>query len=115
MHLSQELLKVNSPLSHSYRLCPATYNPFADASIQESHLSLALIGILTSNNYQMEGHLPPGIAIVKSDDLREWQMDIQVLDKNPLYENETYRLKFTFSDKYPIGTQLLNIPDVDDQ
>lgn len=29
-------------------------------------------------------------------------MDIQVLDANPLYAGETYRLKFTFSQNYPI-------------
>lgn len=51
----------------------------------------------------MQGHLPPGISIVKSDDFEEWQMDIKVLDSNPLYQNETYRLKFTFGSKYPIG------------
>lgn len=51
----------------------------------------------------MKDHLPPGIAIVKCDNLEEWQMDIKVLDQNPLYENQTYRLKFTFSSKYPIG------------
>lgn len=31
-------------------------------------------------------------------------MDIEVLDANPLYMNETYRLKFRFSNNYPIGT-----------
>lgn len=31
-------------------------------------------------------------------------MDIQVLDDNPLYKGETYRLKFKFSTSYPIGT-----------
>jgi ubiquitin-conjugating enzyme E2 W len=40
---------------------------------------------------------------VKSDSLEEWQMDIKVLDDNPLYKDQTYRLKFTFSAKYPIG------------
>lgn len=30
-------------------------------------------------------------------------MDIKVLDANPLYLNETYRLKFKFSASYPIG------------
>lgn len=30
-------------------------------------------------------------------------MDLQVLDENPLYQNQTYRLKFTFTNKYPIG------------
>ncbi|GKZ16975.1 hypothetical protein AbraIFM66951_005702 [Aspergillus brasiliensis] len=51
---------------------------------------------------KMKDHLPPGITIVKSENLEEWQMDIKVLDSNPLYQNETYRLKFTFSNKYPI-------------
>lgn len=31
--------------------------------------------------------------------------DIQVLDQNPLYMGETYRLKFKFSAAYPIGMQ----------
>ncbi|RVX66362.1 hypothetical protein B0A52_09970 [Exophiala mesophila] len=46
--------------------------------------------------------LPPGIDLVKSDDFREWQVDIQVLDNNPLYLNQVYRLCFIFSDSYPI-------------
>ncbi|OJJ47241.1 hypothetical protein ASPZODRAFT_96114 [Penicilliopsis zonata CBS 506.65] len=50
----------------------------------------------------MKEHLPPGIAIAKSENLEEWQMDIQVLDDNPLYRGQTYRLKFTFGSKYPI-------------
>lgn len=54
----------------------------------------------------MQNNLPPGISIVKSDNFEEWLMDIRVLDYNPLYANETYRLKFTFSSKYPIGTYL---------
>lgn len=51
----------------------------------------------------MQEHLPPGITIVKCDNLEEWQMDIKILDQNPLYLDQTYRLKFTFSNKYPIG------------
>ena len=51
----------------------------------------------------MQSSLPPGISIVKADDFEEWQMDIRVLDSNPLYLNETYRLKFTFGKNYPIG------------
>lgn len=51
----------------------------------------------------MKEHLPPGITIAKSENLEEWHMDLQVLDDNPLYQNETYRLKFTFGSKYPIG------------
>jgi ubiquitin-conjugating enzyme E2 W len=52
----------------------------------------------------MQDHVPPGISIAKSDNLEEWQMDIKVLDDNPIYKGHTYRLKFTFSNKYPIGT-----------
>jgi ubiquitin-conjugating enzyme E2 W len=31
-------------------------------------------------------------------------MDIRVLDDNPLYMDQTYRLRFKFSNSYPIGT-----------
>jgi hypothetical protein len=54
----------------------------------------------------MQEHLPPGISIFKAENLEEWQMDIEVLDDNPLYRGETYRLKFTFGSRYPIGTYL---------
>ncbi|KIV85865.1 hypothetical protein PV11_01518 [Exophiala sideris] len=46
--------------------------------------------------------LPPGIDLVEADDFREWQVDIRVLDANPLYLNQTFRLSFIFSDNYPI-------------
>ncbi|OAA54734.1 ubiquitin conjugating enzyme [Niveomyces insectorum RCEF 264] len=46
--------------------------------------------------------LPPGIALISAEDLEEWTVDIQVLDQNPLYLNEVYRLKFRFSSTYPI-------------
>jgi len=51
---------------------------------------------------KIHGHLPPGIALVRAEDFQEWLMDIEVLDANPLYMNETYRLKFRFSNNYPI-------------
>lgn len=54
----------------------------------------------------MQQSLPQGISIVKTDDLKEWQMDIKVLDDNPLYKDKIFRLKFTFSEKYPIGMNL---------
>ncbi|PYH94182.1 putative ubiquitin conjugating enzyme [Aspergillus ellipticus CBS 707.79] len=57
---------------------------------------------LSKELLKLQEHLPPGITIVKSDNLEEWQMDIKVLDTNPLYQNQIYRLKFTFSSKYPI-------------
>lgn len=52
----------------------------------------------------MKGHLPPGITIVQSENFEEWLMDIRVLDSNPLYQDQTFRLKFSFNSKYPIGT-----------
>ncbi|KAA6415349.1 MAG: ubiquitin-conjugating enzyme [Lasallia pustulata] len=47
-------------------------------------------------------HLPPRITLVTAEDFKEWQMDIRVLDPNPLYLNKTYRLRFRFSNNYPI-------------
>lgn len=64
----------------------------------------------TLAHFQMKDHVPPGITIVKSDSLEEWQMDIKVLDDNPLYKDKTHRLKFTFSNKYPIGISTLSPP-----
>ncbi|BCS08741.1 UBC-like protein [Aspergillus piperis CBS 112811] len=72
---------------------------------------------LSKELLKMKDHLPPGITIVKSDNLEEWQMDIKVLDSNPLYQNETYRLKFTFSNKYPIEppeVQFIECPPTSD-
>ncbi|KAL6908416.1 UBC-like protein [Trichoderma evansii] len=46
--------------------------------------------------------LPPGIELVDGNDLKEWLFDIRVLDNNPLYNDTVYRLKFVFSDSYPI-------------
>jgi ubiquitin-conjugating enzyme E2 W len=51
----------------------------------------------------MQQVLPPGIEIVQAEDFAEWLMDIKVLDGNPLYPDEAYRLKFKFGDTYPIG------------
>lgn len=52
----------------------------------------------------MHQSLPPGISLVTADGFKEWHMDICVLDPNPLYLNQTYRLRFRFSTNYPIGT-----------
>ncbi|KAF2750756.1 ubiquitin-conjugating enzyme [Sporormia fimetaria CBS 119925] len=51
---------------------------------------------------KMHTHLPPGVTLVQADDFKEWLMDIRVMDANPLYQDEVYRLKVTFSPKYPI-------------
>lgn len=51
---------------------------------------------------QLQDTLPPGITLVSAPDLREWTMDLTILD-NALYPpTETYRLRFQFSSSYPI-------------
>lgn len=52
---------------------------------------------------KIHGNLPPGITLISAENLEEWFLDIKVLDQNPLYLNQTYRLKFKFSPQYPIG------------
>jgi ubiquitin-conjugating enzyme E2 W len=49
---------------------------------------------------KLHDHLPPGIYLVAADDFENWYMDIKVLDDNPIYRGETYRLKFNFSKSY---------------
>lgn len=57
---------------------------------------------LSTDTEQLQGQLPPGISLVTANDLREWAMDIAVLD-NPLYPpTDRYRLRFVFSTSYPI-------------
>lgn len=53
--------------------------------------------------------LPPGIELVEGESLQEWKLDIRVLDQNPLYENQIFRLKFVFPDSYPIGESAGNM------
>jgi len=50
----------------------------------------------------MKAHLPPGIEIVQAENFEEWLMDIRVLDSNPLYQDQIFRLKLSFSSRYPI-------------
>jgi ubiquitin-conjugating enzyme E2 W len=45
--------------------------------------------------------------LVSADGFDEWYMDIKVLDANPIYMNQMFRLKFKFSSGYPIGMYLL--------
>jgi ubiquitin-conjugating enzyme E2 W len=49
--------------------------------------------------------LPPGIDLVTAgdgSDMSEWTLDIRVLDQNPIYKDQVYRLKFKFPKSYPI-------------
>lgn len=55
----------------------------------------------------MHERVPPGITLISADNFEEWLLDIRVLDDNPLYRNEVYRLKFRFSGSYPIGMFLI--------
>lgn len=61
---------------------------------------------MPKNSLQMKEHLPPGIEIVEAENFDQWLMDIRVLDANPLYTNQIFRLKLIFSSKYPIGMYL---------
>jgi ubiquitin-conjugating enzyme E2 W len=80
--LSKELAKVHARLPH-----PKSYAEIVP-------------DLLTA---QIHGNLPPGITLFSAEGFQEWFLDIQVLDANPLYMNQTYRLKFKFSPSYPIG------------
>jgi len=51
---------------------------------------------------KIHSNLPPGITLVSADGFEEWFMDIEVLDANPLYMNQVFRLKFKFNANYPI-------------
>ncbi|OHE99539.1 ubiquitin-conjugating enzyme [Colletotrichum orchidophilum] len=55
---------------------------------------------------KLNSGLPPGIELISADNFEEWIMDIKVLDDNPLYKDQAYRLKFKFSQQYPIGKPL---------
>jgi ubiquitin-conjugating enzyme E2 W len=57
---------------------------------------------LSKELQKINNGLPPGIELVKADSFEEWLLDIRVLDSNPLYLNQTYRLKFKFGSTYPI-------------
>jgi len=56
---------------------------------------------------QIHDKLPEGLTLISAEGFKEWFIDLQVLDPNPLYINKTFRLKFTFSDKYPMGISSL--------
>lgn len=51
---------------------------------------------------KIKEQLPPGIELVDAPDFLEWKMDLRVLDTNPIYQNQTYRLRLRFNGKYPI-------------
>lgn len=58
---------------------------------------------LSKELLKIQQAMPPGIELVSTGDgFVEWLIDIRVLDQNPLYMGETYRLKFKFSPSYPI-------------
>lgn len=113
--LNKELLKVSSFFSSAVVFCVLRAACHALCALRSMFYVLrsALCGseelVLTcgratcSFSVQITNGLPPGITLVSADNLEEWFLDIQVLDQNPIYAGQTYRLKFKFSDKYPIG------------
>ncbi|KAI0482628.1 ubiquitin conjugating enzyme [Xylariaceae sp. FL0804] len=59
--------------------------------------------------------LPPGITLVSAANLEEWFLDIQVLDQNPIYADKVFRLKFRFSNTYPIEPPEVTFVQLDDR
>ncbi|KAI9687668.1 MAG: hypothetical protein M1820_010411 [Bogoriella megaspora] len=57
---------------------------------------------LSKELQKLQGPLPPGITLIQAENFEQWLMDIKVVDDNPLYRGEVYRLKFKFSSSYPI-------------
>ncbi|KAH8905152.1 UBC-like protein [Coniochaeta sp. PMI_546] len=64
---------------------------------------------------KINSSLPPGITLVSADNFEEWLLDIRVLDKNPLYQDQTYRLKFKFGSSYPIEPPEVTFVKKDDR
>ncbi|KAI5786383.1 ubiquitin-conjugating enzyme/RWD-like protein [Peziza echinospora] len=57
--------------------------------------------------------LPPGIKLISAEDFQAWQLDIQVLDDNPIYKGQTYRLNFRFTKNYPIDAPVVTFVQAD--
>lgn len=79
------------------------YNIFIYTFIQSSSNMPPKRRLLVELN-NLKQSPPPGISIHKADGLDQWLIDIVVLDNNPLYEDQTYRLEFTFSNSYPLDS-----------
>lgn len=56
--------------------------------------------LLLRSDLRLQG-TPEGCAIIRADDLQEWQFSIEVLG-NSLYQNEKFALRFRFTDSYPM-------------
>ncbi|CAN6611933.1 ubiquitin-conjugating enzyme E2 2 [Trichomonascus vanleenenianus] len=51
----------------------------------------------------MEASPPAGAKLHESKSLREWYVDLKVLDEtHPIYGNGVYRLYFNFPESYPV-------------
>ncbi|GKT42356.1 putative ubiquitin-conjugating enzyme protein 17 [Colletotrichum spaethianum] len=91
--LAKELSKVRRIQPTCY--CVASRSTVVLHTLAVSQQSLTF-------HVQLNTGLPPGIDLISADNFEEWFMDIRVLDENPLYKDEVYRLKFKFSQQYPI-------------
>jgi ubiquitin-protein ligase len=60
----------------------------------------------------LQGQLAPGLTLVSADDFSEWLMDLRVIDDNPIYNGEVYRLKFKFPNNYPIEVYIFHSPGI---
>ena len=51
---------------------------------------------------------------MSASDLNQWDLDVQVLDDNPIYNNQTFRIRLHFSDRYPIERPEVHFVQVSD-
>ncbi|KAL8376150.1 hypothetical protein RB595_007318, partial [Gaeumannomyces hyphopodioides] len=94
-YLKPTYLPQRLPLGQcALRLPHKRHNTTAMATFATKRLSKEL--------QKIRNGLPPGIELISAEDFEEWTLDIQVLDSNPLYVNQIYRLKFKFGASYPI-------------
>jgi hypothetical protein len=86
----------------NHRTAPVTLIPHTTVAL-DTHVDMLYITARASLTLdQMHDKLPPGITLIQAEDFKTWLVDVQVVDSNPLYLGETYRLKFAFSPQYPI-------------
>lgn len=80
------------------------------AKVGASNRQLLRFSILTPLFLQIhKDGMPPGIELIdRTDNVDgDWFLDVRVLDENPIYQGEVYRLKFRFPRMYPIGKHTL--------
>ncbi|KAL7423426.1 hypothetical protein Q5752_001006 [Cryptotrichosporon argae] len=50
---------------------------------------------------------PPGIALVRADDMAVWEFTVAVLGEETVYRGETFALRIRFGERYPIESPVV--------